>query len=276
MPLFADDAVELRAAYVATRSILRTRDTLAAQHVVLTLCRALGAEVALAEADLPDSVPMDMSLGEGEPLLPVTGDPRIRGLLTRYLAPAVSDARAMVERRHTSERLVQMATTDVLTGAWSRQSLTFAINHARFGDCVALIDLDHFKTVNDTLGHDAGDTVLAAFAAHLRAGVRDRDMVGRYGGEEFVVVFPATPLGDACAVVNRLRDSWRAASLTPITFSAGISVVGEFEGDDGQPGQIALKAADALMYEAKAAGRDTVKCQPCQSQGGALIEGEGI
>jgi hypothetical protein len=78
MSSLADDAAELRAAYVATRSLLRTRDALAAQLIVLTLCRALGAQVATADADLPDSVPMDISLGEGEPLLPVTGDPRVR------------------------------------------------------------------------------------------------------------------------------------------------------------------------------------------------------
>jgi diguanylate cyclase (GGDEF)-like protein len=272
MSSFANDAVELRSAYVATRSILRTRDALAAKQAVLTLCRALGAEVAFADADLPDSVPLDLSLGEGEPLLPVTGDPRVRDLLTRYLAPAVSDARWMVERGHTSERLVQMATIDVLTGAWSRQSITFAINHARSGDCVALIDLDHFKNVNDTLGHDAGDTVLAGFAAHLRAGVRDQDMVGRYGGEEFVVVFPATPVEVARVVLHRLRKSWLASASTAITFSAGIAVVAELEGEGGQAGGIALKAADALMYAAKAAGRDQVKCQPTSTQDGIRVE----
>ena len=89
----ADNEVELPADYEATRSILRTRDALTAQHVVLNLCRTLGAEVVSADQGLPDVLPMDLSLGEGEPLLPVTSDPRVRGLLTRYLAAAVSDAR---------------------------------------------------------------------------------------------------------------------------------------------------------------------------------------
>jgi diguanylate cyclase (GGDEF)-like protein len=272
MTSFADDAVALRAAYAATRTILRTRDALTAQHAVLSLCRALGAEVGPADGNPPDSVPMDMSLGEGEPLLPVTGDPRVRVLLTRYLVAAVSDARLVVERGRASERLVQMATIDVLTGTWSRRSLTLAINHARPGDCVALIDLDHFKTVNDTLGHDAGDAVLATFAEHLRAEVRDRDIVGRYGGEEFVVVFPATTSGTAHAVLKRLRESWLASSLRPITFSAGIAVVGE---GDGPIGQIAVKAADALMYEAKAAGRDRVHYQTDMPPGGVGLERVG-
>jgi two-component system, cell cycle response regulator len=219
-------------------------------------------------------VPMDMSLGEGEPLLPVTSDPRVRALLTRYLVAAVSDARLVVERGRTSEQLVQMATIDVLTGVWSRRSLTLAINHARSGDCVALIDLDHFKAVNDTLGHDAGDTVLATFAAHLRAGVRDQDIVGRFGGEEFVVMFPATTPGTAYAILNRLRGSWLVSSLIPITFSAGIAVVAEGDRHHRLGGPIALKAADALMYEAKAAGRDRIRCQPTTPQDG--VEGTRV
>jgi diguanylate cyclase (GGDEF)-like protein len=259
---FVDDASDLRAAYVATRSLLRVRETLAAQRVVLTLCRALGADVAPADADVPDSVPMDISLGEGSPLLPVASEPRVRALLTRYLAPAVLDARAVVERERTSQRLQQMATIDILTGVWARQSLMFAINHTRSGDCLALIDLDHFKTINDTLGHNAGDVTLADFAAHLRGAVRDRDIVGRYGGEEFVVVFPATTIRDADAVLCRLRDSWSASAYVPVTFSAGVAIVAEYPGEPGQGGQVALKTADALMYQAKKDGRDGVRCQP--------------
>jgi len=273
MSSFADDAVMLRAAYVATRKILRTHDALAAQLVVLTLCRTLGAEVASAEVDLPDSMPMDLSLGEGEPLLPVTDNPRVRELLARYLMPAVSDARLMVESGRAAERLVQMATIDVLTGVWSRQSLTLAVNHARSGDCMALIDLDNFKTVNDTLGHDEGDVVLAAFGATLRGGVRDRDIVGRWGGEEFVVVFPATAMGDAGAVLSRLRESWLRSTGSVVTFSAGIAAVTEIEGPRGQAGQIALKTADALMYAAKAAGRDRVELQSAVGQ--QCVPGQG-
>jgi diguanylate cyclase (GGDEF)-like protein len=260
--LLADDAAELRAAYVATRSLLRTRDALAARQVVLTLCRALGAEVATAEVEVPDSVPMDISLGEGACLLPVTGDPRVRAMLMRYLAPAVQDARMAVERGRAAERLLEMATIDVLTGVWGRQSLMFAINHARPGDCVALIDLDEFKTINDTLGHDTGDKTLSDFAAHLRGAVRDRDIVGRYGGDEFVVLFPAQALDDVCAVLHRLRESWSASSFPPITFSVGVARVAESDSEPERAGQLAMRAADALMYEAKAAGRDRVACRP--------------
>lgn len=103
------DAEALRAAYVATRTILRSRDAITAQHAVVNLCRALGADVGAADGNPPDAVPMDLSLGEGEPILPVSGDPDVRALLTRYLVAAVSDARLVVERGRASERLVHMA-----------------------------------------------------------------------------------------------------------------------------------------------------------------------
>lgn len=269
--LLADDAAELRAAYVAARSLLSARDALAAREVVLTLCHSLGAEVASADAEVPDSVPMDISLGEGPSLLPVTGDPRVRGMLMRYLTPAVQDARSVVERARTAERLLEMATIDVLTGLWGRQPLMFAINHARPGDAVALIDLDKFKAINDTFGHDAGDRALSDFAAHLRGAVRDRDIVGRYGGEEFVVLFPATAVEDACAVLHRLRESWMLSSFVPTTFSAGVSLVLESDSEPEQAGRVAMRAADALMYEAKAAGRDRVESQPTAPPGGAHV-----
>jgi diguanylate cyclase (GGDEF)-like protein len=137
---------------------------------------------------------------------------------------------------------------------------------------VALIDLDHFKNINDTLGHDAGDTVLASFAAHLRAGVRDRDMVGRFGGEEVVVVFPYTTIEGAYDVLRRLRASWQTTSTLPITFSAGIAAVTGLGGDREPAGQTALKSADTLMYAAKSAGRDRVECQQSSTLGSAPIE----
>ena len=265
----ADDAAELHAAYAATRRLLRTRDALAAQRVVVALCRELGANVSTAEAQEPCSVPMDLSLGVGSPLLPLTGDPRVRALLTRYLAPAVLDARKVVEGGRAAERLQQMATTDVLTGVWSRQSLMLAVNHARSGDCVALIDIDHFKSVNDTLGHAAGDSALADFAHHLRRTVRDRDIVGRFGGDEFVVLFGATSLRDACAVLDRLRGSWSASSSVPLTFSAGITSVASSGIEPEQAGHQALMVADALMYESKTAGRDQLTSSTSRAPGRA-------
>jgi len=249
---------DLNLAYIATREILRARDADAARSVVIKLCRDLGASMVNSDDDIGNSLPIDLSLGEGEPQLPVADDPQLREVLIRYLVPAVSDARTVVERGLSSKRLVENATRDALTGVWSRRSLSFAINQSRPGDCVALIDLDHFKSVNDTLGHDAGDVVLSEFGAHLRGGVRDLDIVGRLGGEEFVVLFPRTSLTEAFTVLQRLRDSWPAFSTQRISFSAGVAMVQEVDGAVLQPGQAALKRADTLMYEAKSSGRDRI------------------
>lgn len=113
------------------------------------------------------------------------------------------------------------------------------------------VDLDHFKSINDPLGHSAGDLTLSDFAAQPRSVVRERDLVGRYGGEEFVVVFRATTVADAGGVLSRLRDSCLTSSLAPLTFSAGIARVEESYGEHEQAGELPVKAADDLMCEAK-------------------------
>lgn len=249
---------DLALAYAATRDILRARDAETAQAALVTLCRALGADVAPAEGDPPGSLPIDLSVGEGEPLLPVSEDPRVRESLRKYLVPAVSDARDIVERTLSSERLVERATRDALTGLWSRRSVTMAINRLSSRDCVAMLDLDHFKTINDTMGHAAGDTVLAAFGTHLREGVRDHDIVGRLGGEEFVIIFPKTSVDEAVVVLERLRSSWPAAAPQRSTFSAGAMQVPQTADSSDPAGQVALRAADELLYQAKSAGRDRV------------------
>ena len=254
------DRADLAAAYAGTRAILHARDVDAAQEALLHLCRALGASVVEAEKAGVDAVPLDISLGDGDALLPVTSSDHVRSAISQYLAPAVSDARMVLERHLSSERLVESATRDPLTGLWNRRALTMAVNRARPGDCIALVDLDHFKSINDTLGHDAGDHVLAAFGTHLRSGLRDRDIVGRLGGEEFVIVFPATQVEEVRMVLDRLRGTWRSAAPQPITFSVGVATVTDSAGRSEKAGHEALQAADTLMYRAKDAGRDRIIC----------------
>lgn len=258
MPGTRSGTRDIELAYAATREILRARDAAAAKEIVLKLCIALGAEVTSAEDDDGRALPIDLSLGEGDPLLPVSDDEGVRYALTRYLVPAVSDARTVVERGLSSERLVENATRDALTGLWSRRALSIAVNRSRPGDCIAMLDIDHFKAINDTLGHEAGDTVLVAFSAHLRAGVRTHDIVGRLGGEEFVILFPHTPIDEARSVLERLRQSWPAVSPQHVTFSAGLTVVPDLVGRHELAGQASLKVADELMYQAKSAGRDLI------------------
>lgn len=155
---------------------------------------------------------------------------------------------------------------DPLTGALNRKGLDEAlareIARARrhgSGLCVALLDVDNFKQLNDTHGHRAGDDALRHLAAVIREAVRPQDAVGRYGGEEFLIVLPDTEPDQANAVIVRLqRELTRRFFLANsqkllITFSAGISRLHP----DEDP-QIAIDRADKAMYAAKRAGKNRV------------------
>jgi diguanylate cyclase (GGDEF)-like protein len=119
------------------------------------------------------------------------------------------------------------------------------------GDAVVLIDLDHFKAVNDSDGHAAGDTVLVALADHLRRCVRDADLIARYGGEEFVVVLRDAGM-HAGHAAERLMEEWRRVGPRT-TYSAGVAV----HRPDAGPA-LTLARADAALYAAKHMGRDRV------------------
>ena len=172
-------------------------------------------------------------------------------------------------------QLAAAAATDAKTGLltaaeWARRSAV-VVRRARLEGhhaAVLLLDLDHFKGVNDRFGHLAGDTVLAAVAAVLRAEVRDGDLVGRFGGEEFVVLLSGAGGEDlevgALVVAERIRD--RVARLRPavpggparVTLSAGIATAPR----DGHDLDALVAVADAALYAAKAAGRDAVRGRP--------------
>ena len=124
-----------------------------------------------------------------------------------------------------------------------------------------MIDLDHFKTFNDTYGHDAGDAVLRETAAALARGIRAEDFVCRFGGEEFVVILPTASLEAACARAERLRLKMKeltvlhqGRSMGMLTVSIGVAVFPEH----GVSPKELMAAADAALYEAKHHGRDQV------------------
>ena len=123
----------------------------------------------------------------------------------------------------------------------------------------ALIDIDHFKSINDRFGHDVGDHVLRAFAQRFKAGLRDGDVFGRMGGEEFLVLLPATPASLAEHVIARVRQASRPPTDPQLvrTFSAGIAEAGPAETLDA-----VIKRADIALYEAKAAGRNRTVVAP--------------
>lgn len=149
--------------------------------------------------------------------------------------------------------LVRQAETDALTGLLNRRGLDTALADASAGDAVVVVDLDHFKVVNDRHGHAYGDTVLIDFARDLGRVVRASDVVARLGGEEFVLVLRhATSPAVAGAVLQRLRESWHGSGHD-VTWSAGVATL--TSADDPYE---ALRRADGALYAAKAAGRNRV------------------
>lgn len=187
----------------------------------------------------------------------------------RTRAGTLIKRRALAERLRTSARLsVRLAVTDAVTGVHNRHFLMRhltttvrrAYDHQRPAS-ILMLDIDHFKQVNDDFGHAAGDRVLRAVAERITTSVRAVDLVARYGGEEFVVIMPDTAIADAHAIAERVR---RAVSDLPfteagrsrhLTVSIGVAGLGDadVEGDD------LLARADAALYLAKRAGRNRVE-----------------
>lgn len=210
---------------------------------------------------------------------PVTVDRRRWGAVlaaTTSERPLPADAEARLERfadmvslaiaqAELLDELARRATTDALTGLLNqgefqrRLQLEYA-RALRYGRPLALVmfDLDHFKAINDSHGHQVGDRTLRAVAEAMVPQVRPQDVLGRVGGEEFALVLPETAPPEARLVADRLRatvETLEHDDLPRITVSAGVA------GMVDDPGIDALYAdADRALYEAKRAGRNRVCC----------------
>ncbi|HXX15065.1 MAG TPA: diguanylate cyclase [Candidatus Eremiobacteraceae bacterium] len=168
-----------------------------------------------------------------------------------------------------SERLEEAARTDPLTGLpnrraieeWAWKQLRGAVRH-KFCLWVVLGDLDSFKTVNDTFGHDAGDIVLRTFGDVLKRNTRACDICGRLGGDEFVLVLTHVEPGAIDETVNRFREQFAALSFPlqgrSVQVTASFGVAGS-DGNDMQDFGTLLRKADQMLYEAKRAGRNLVR-----------------
>ncbi|AGA91523.1 diguanylate cyclase (GGDEF) domain-containing protein [Thioflavicoccus mobilis 8321] len=168
------------------------------------------------------------------------------------------------ELRRANRRILDLARTDVLTGLPNRryfyERLGEAVEqarHLRRPLSVLMIDLDHFKRVNDRFGHAGGDAVLTAFAELLRGRARAGDFPGRLGGEELALLLPDTDAEQGQRVAERLRAD--AARLRPLDEAAVFTVsIGVATWRDGETGEALLARADEALYAAKTAGRDRV------------------
>jgi two-component system cell cycle response regulator len=174
--------------------------------------------------------------------------------------------------KEANEKIENLSIRDPLTGCYNRGYLNSQIQKeikraTRYGKPLSIIlsDIDHFKRVNDTYGHQAGDQVLIRFVETIQRVIRkDIDWIARYGGEEFLVVLPDTALGNACSVAEKLRKtisrepiSWEGQEIS-ITSSFGLSGIDGIQESDEPVSDCLLKIADENLYEAKRNGRNQV------------------
>lgn len=161
-----------------------------------------------------------------------------------------------------AQQEAQAGYLDALTGVPNRRQLMgWLAEHAEQGASapltVILFDLDHFKRINDTYGHDFGDEVLRGTAGAVTAALRRGTMFGRWGGEEFLVILPHTPLNDGEVVAGRLREA-----LAGVPYALPVRVTASFGVAQSRPGEglnALLRRADEALYASKRAGRDQVR-----------------
>ena len=178
-------------------------------------------------------------------------------------------------RRHRAE-LIRLAERDELTGLLNRRAIVRKavqfLSRAREGKgtlIIGLIDLDHFKSINDRFGHAVGDQLLQRFAAALRTSLHISEVFGRYGGEEFLVLFPDCTLDQARQSAEKLRAALREQRLrveeqeVAVTLSLGLA---SYEAGDVLFDQVARRA-DIALYVAKTQGRDRVEVYNSTRQG---------
>ncbi len=177
----------------------------------------------------------------------------------------------ITERKRLEDELAQAAREDFLTGAVNLRTFYELADQefARFkrtGEAFSLLvlDLDHFKKINDTLGHEAGDDALRKFVQIVTANLREQDIFARAGGDEFRLLLPGTPPSGAIVLAEKIREEVSRVSLrasngsAPLSMSAGLC---RCHPDDTRIDDV-VRRADAALYEAKAAGRNAVRTHP--------------
>jgi diguanylate cyclase (GGDEF)-like protein len=209
----------------------------------------------------------------------IAPDQPLRGEANSRLDESVSAAAPVLANLRNLAIAESRAATDVLTGLPNRRTVDDTLRrmlaHADRNIsslAVAVLDLDHFKQINDTYGHERGDDALAALAALLRIELRESDFAGRSGGEEFVLFFPDTDLRDAVSVAEKVRQGVRKLRIEgidrAITASIGIAV---FPTDATTP-EALMRCADRALYAAKQHGRDRIEIASNSPDASELVQ----
>jgi two-component system cell cycle response regulator len=237
---------------------------------------------AVADPDGPSAICEPIPFGEHclgmlaiAPRAPIhKNDPLLVRTIAREIGGALRVATLVEESRH-------LATTDALTGLLNRRAfLEWAVQEQRralrYHDAMSaiLLDIDHFKHINDSRGHASGDLVLAAVARTLKQSLRNADVLTRWGGEEFVLALPSTPLSAAFEVAERVRASLEKLALTdthgePVRVTASLGVASLREGDTIEA---IIDRADRTMYLAKSRGRNRVCAEDGATSSGRVLD----
>jgi diguanylate cyclase (GGDEF)-like protein/PAS domain S-box-containing protein len=173
-------------------------------------------------------------------------------------------------QKQAQAQLQKLATTDTLTGAWNRRHLENVVANEMARQqrhkaplSLMVMDIDHFKQINDRHGHGVGDQVLVSLVDTIRSSLRSTDILARWGGEEFVVLTPMENLDSCRQIAERFRESSATATF-PVVGQITISI-GVAEVQAGDSWEQAFARADAALYRAKAEGRNRVQTSPTQA-----------
>lgn len=185
-------------------------------------------------------------------------------LLAR-VGSALQVKRLQDELRLRNAELDRLSRTDPLTGLYNRRHLDEQLERlhndsVRHQDtlCVLLLDLDHFKQINDTFGHPSGDQVLRLFADRLRRELRAGDVAGRWGGEEFLIILPRTDHQDGCVLAERVRSATSSELMVADGHQIDVTISGGLAVGPADSITTVIELADSCLYQAKAAGRNRI------------------
>lgn len=223
---------------------------------------------------------------EPEVILPTTGTSLTPGpaLLTFYAVTIASSfAFILMHKERADRETYELATTDPLTGVYNRRTFKELAEpnlsrsrRAHAPVSLLMLDLDHFKRINDTYGHLAGDDVLKSFATLVRNCLRKEDLLARYGGEEFVVLLPGSSQAAAAALAERIREQVAALPMEANGHRARVTVsIGSAseKGDTLPSLEAMLGRADEALYQAKREGRNRVVALAMQLDAPAVTSG---